>query len=57
VPFNRHDRRQYVHHLGAFVQDEVKELSKDEQHPFLTMPYVTESFPVRLLPRPAAGER
>jgi WD40 repeat protein len=50
VPFNRHDRRQYVHHLGAFVQDEVRELSHDEQHPFLTMPYVTESFPVRLLP-------
>jgi WD40 repeat protein len=50
VPFDRHDRRLYVHHLGAFVQDEVKELSKDEQHPFLTLPYVTESFPVRQVP-------
>jgi uncharacterized caspase-like protein len=58
VPFNRHDRRQYVHHLGAFVQDEVKDRSHDEQHPFLTMPYVTESFPIRRLPeRPAGGER
>jgi WD40 repeat protein len=55
VPFNRHDRRQYVHHLGAFVQDEVKEASHDEQHPFLTMPYVTESFPIRLLPGKEAG--
>jgi hypothetical protein len=49
VLYNHHDRRQYVHHLGTFVQDEVKDLSHDEQHPFLTMPYVTESFPLRLL--------
>jgi WD40 repeat protein len=55
VPFNRHDRRQYVHHLGAFVQDEVKEQSHDEQHPFLTMPYVTESFPIRQLARHSFG--
>ena len=51
VPFDLHDRRQYVHHLGAFVLDEVQGASHDEQHPFLTMPYVTESFPVRLLPK------
>jgi uncharacterized caspase-like protein len=50
VPFNRHDRRMYVLHLGAFVQDEVKEESHDEQHPFLALPYVTESFPIRQLP-------
>jgi WD40 repeat protein len=55
VPFNRYDRRQYVHHLGAFVQDEVRERSHDEQHPFLTLPYVTESFPLRLVPAPAPG--
>jgi uncharacterized caspase-like protein len=55
VPFNRHDRRQYVHHLGAFGQDEVKEWSHDEQHPFLTMPYVTESFPIRQLARQSPG--
>jgi uncharacterized caspase-like protein len=55
VPFNRHDRRQYVHHLGSFVQDEVKEMSHDEQHPFLTMPYVTESFPIRQLARQSPG--
>jgi uncharacterized caspase-like protein len=55
VPFNRHDRRQYVHHLGAFVQDEVRETSRDEQHPFLTMPYVTESFPIRRMTRQSPG--
>jgi WD40 repeat protein len=55
VLYNRHDRRQYVHHLGTFVQDEVKEWSKDAQHPFLTMPYVTESFPIRLLPKKENG--
>jgi hypothetical protein len=57
VPYNRHDHRQYVHHLGAFVQDEVKELSHDEQHPFLTLPYVTESFPIRQLTIGSAGGR
>ena len=57
VPFNRHDRRQYVHHLGAFVQDEVQHASKDEQHPFLTLPYVTESFPLRLLTGRSPGGR
>jgi hypothetical protein len=51
VPFNHHDRRQYVHHLGTFVLDKVQEWSAEAQHPFLTLPYVTESFPVRLLPR------
>jgi WD40 repeat protein len=50
VPFNYRDGRQYVHHLGSFVFDEVKVASHDEQHPFLTMPYVTESFPLRRLP-------
>jgi WD40 repeat protein len=55
VLYDRHDHRQYVHHLGTFVQDEVKEWSKGEQHPFLTMPYVTESFPIRLLPKKEAG--
>jgi WD40 repeat protein len=50
VPYNHHDRRQYVHHLSAFVQDEVKDRSNDAQHPFLALPYVTESFPVRQVP-------
>jgi hypothetical protein len=55
VPYNYRDGRQYVHHLGSFVLDEVEGASHGEQHPFLTMPYVTESFPVRQLPdRPAA---
>ena len=55
VPFNRRDRRQYVHHLGSFVLDEVQAASHDEQHPFLTLPYVTESFPVRLVPARVPG--
>jgi WD40 repeat protein len=50
VPFNPRNRRQYVHHLGAYVLDYVEVESKDTQHPFLTMPYVTESFPLRQLP-------
>jgi WD40 repeat protein len=50
VPYNYRDHRQYVHHLGSFVFDEVKDASHDEQHPFLTMPYVTESFAIRQLP-------
>jgi WD40 repeat protein len=55
VLYNHHDRRQYVSHLGTYVQDEVKAWSNDEQHPFLTMPYVTESFPIRQLARQSPG--
>jgi WD40 repeat protein len=55
VPFNPRNRRQYVHHLGAFVLDYVQEESKDTQHPFLTMPFVTESFPIRQLPTGSPG--
>jgi hypothetical protein len=47
VPYNYRDGRQYVHHLGAFVLDDVQAASHDAQHPFLALPYVTESFPVR----------
>jgi hypothetical protein len=61
VVYNRRDHRQYVHHLGSFVQDAVKDWSNDEQHPFLTMPFVTESFPIRQMPARApdkgSGER
>src|SRR5262249_37183067 len=57
VPYNYRDGRQYVHHLGSFVLDEVKDASHDEQHPFLTMPYVTESFPIRQLTIGSAGGR
>jgi WD40 repeat protein len=62
VLYNRRDHRQYVHHLGTFVQDAVKDWSNDEQHPFLTMPYVTESFPIRQMPprapdKAGSGER
>jgi WD40 repeat protein len=55
VPYNARDGRQYVHHLGSFVLDEVEGASHGDQHPFLTMPYVTESFPVRQLPKQEPG--
>jgi hypothetical protein len=46
VPRNRHDHLLYVHHLHAFVFDEVSRLSGREQHPFLSLPWVVESFPL-----------
>jgi hypothetical protein len=50
VPFNRHDRRLYVHHLYSYVFDQVQALSDDRQHPFLSLPWVVESFPVVQFP-------
>jgi WD40 repeat protein len=50
VPFNRRDRRQYVHHLHAFVFEEVQAASDDQQHPFLCLPWVTQPFAIRRLP-------
>jgi hypothetical protein len=56
VPYSPRDGRQYIHHLGAFVLEQVRTASHDEQHPLLTMPFVTESFPIRRLPeRPPGG--
>jgi uncharacterized caspase-like protein len=52
VPYNYHDGRQYVHHLFSFTFDEVKALSKDQQHPFLSLPWTTESFALRQLSKP-----
>ena len=49
LPHNHRDGRQYVHHLFSYVFDEVKALSKDRQHPFLSLPWTTESYPVRQL--------
>jgi len=46
VPFNRYNRLMYVDHLHTFVRDEVSQLSGDRQHPFLSLPWVVESFPV-----------
>ena len=57
VPYNRHDRRLYVHHLVTYVFDEVKELSGDRQHPFLSLPWVVESFPVAQFAVQPAGQR
>jgi WD40 repeat protein len=57
LPYNYRDGRQYVHHLHAFVLDEVKDLSDDKQHPFLNLPLVTEPFPIRRLPDRTAGAR
>ena len=47
VPFNRHDQRVYVHHLQSYVFDEVSARSGNRQHPFLSLPWVIESFVVR----------
>jgi WD40 repeat protein len=54
LPYNYRDGRQYVHHLFSFVFDEVKELSGDRQHPFLSLPWTTESFAVRQVTAPEA---
>jgi len=37
-----------VHHLFSCVFDEVRHLGKDRQHPFLSLPWTTESFAVRV---------
>jgi WD40 repeat protein len=47
VPFNRHNQRVYVHHLYSFVFDEVSARTEERQHPFLSLPWVVESFVVR----------
>ena len=47
VPYNHANHRQYLHHLQSYVFDRVAEASKEKQHPFLYMPWVVESFPVR----------
>lgn len=47
VPFNRHNQRVYVHHLQAYVFDEVSKRSEERQHPFLSLPWVVESFVIR----------
>jgi hypothetical protein len=46
VPFNRSNHLLYTHHLQAFVFDRVSEQSGDRQHPFLSLPWVVQSFPV-----------
>ncbi len=47
VPFNRYNQRLYIHHLQAYVFDEVSARSQERQHPFLSLPSIVESFPVR----------
>jgi hypothetical protein len=50
VPHNHVNHRLYVHHLQSHVFDRVMEQSQDKQHPFLHLPWVMESFPVRTVP-------
>jgi WD40 repeat protein len=57
VPFNHANHRQYIHHLQSYVFDKVAEESKEKQHPFLHLPWVVQSFPLRQLPKPSPGER
>jgi hypothetical protein len=46
VPRHPRTGRLYLHHLQAFVFDRVSDESEDRQHPFLSLPWVVESFPV-----------
>ena len=46
VFFNPSDHRLYTHHLQAFVFDEVSRKSGGRQHPFLSLPWVVQAFPV-----------
>ncbi len=46
LPYNRHNRLVYVHHLHSYVFDEVVGLSNEKQHPFLSLPWVVEPFAV-----------
>jgi hypothetical protein len=56
VPFNHANHRQYIHHLQSYVFDKVAEESKEKQHPFLHLPWVVQSFPLRQVPETASGE-
>jgi hypothetical protein len=47
VPFHPRNQRVYVHHLHTYVFDQVSDRSDDRQHPFLSLPWVVESFVVR----------
>jgi hypothetical protein len=47
VPFNPVNRKQYIHHLQSYVFDHVMAESKDSQHPFMYVPWLVESFPLR----------
>jgi WD40 repeat protein len=37
----------YIHHLQSYVFDHVSFISDDRQHPFLHLPWIVESFPLR----------
>jgi WD40 repeat protein len=37
----------YIHHLHSYVFDQVSYRSEERQHPFLHLPWIVESFPVR----------
>ncbi len=56
VQYNRYNQRLYVHHLYQYVFDEVAQHSGDQQHPFLSMPWVVESFPLAQFKQAAAGK-
>jgi len=46
VPYNTFNRTMYIHHLHSYVFDRVSHLSGDRQHPFLSLPWAVQSFPV-----------
>jgi WD40 repeat protein len=47
VHFHPVNQRIYVHHLHSYVFDMVSTRSQERQHPFLSLPWVVESFVVR----------
>jgi hypothetical protein len=46
VPRHARTGRMFLHHLHTFVFDHVSDESDDRQHPFLSLPWVVESFAV-----------
>jgi hypothetical protein len=46
APASKYDHKVYLHHLHAFVFDEVKNNSGKRQYPSLNLPWTIESFPL-----------
>jgi WD40 repeat protein len=50
VAFNRRNGHQYVNHLFSDVLDEVRDATKEGQHPMLVLPWTVEPYPLRKVP-------
>jgi WD40 repeat protein len=47
VPRHGFNNMIYIHHLQSYVFDQVSGISDGQQHPFLNLPWIVESFPLR----------